>query len=503
VAKRSSVRARVRGALGALACAALILALAPSGVSRSGRVVRVSQRDAAAVSVAVETAHSGRPVPQNFLGLSFELSSLAQIADHTRGGNLVTLLRSLGVGVLRFGGISSDTRTAWADAIGGRPAWAANVVEAADLRQLGSVAAQTGWQVLLTIGLVHDEPGPAAREAAVAKQALGSSLQGIELGNEPNAYAAHDLRSEPWTVGRYDGEVAAYREAIAAVTPGIPLAGPDVSGSVAFDSWAPSVVSNQRPALLTGHHYPLGCHQIPAPSIHRLLSPPIRASERASLRRYMRIARASETPFRLDETGSVSCGGRAGISDAFASALWAVGYVTRAMTMGVAGINLEGNPALCGSYTPLCAHTPAELASGTLNAQPAWYALLLTKALVGDRPLRVITSSRDHPNVQVTAFAAPGGALRFVVVNDDPRGRAPVTVRLHVGGAFGGARVLALAAPSLAARSGVTLGGRPVAPNGSWTEPEQLPHTSNRGGVITFHTRAASAALLTVSRAAR
>ncbi len=44
-------------------------------------------------------------MPQEFLGLSFELSSLAQIASYDEGGDLVTLLRSLGHGVLRFGGV--------------------------------------------------------------------------------------------------------------------------------------------------------------------------------------------------------------------------------------------------------------------------------------------------------------------------------------------------------------------------------------------------------------
>jgi hypothetical protein len=137
------------------------------------------------------------------------MSSLPQMANYADGGDLVTLLRSLGPGVLRFGGVSADTRVAWTDAATARAAWASGVLGAGDLRKLGSLAAKSGWHILLTIGLGHYEPDAAAREAAAAKAALGGWLEGIELGNEPDAYALHGLRSEPWTFVQYSAQVAA------------------------------------------------------------------------------------------------------------------------------------------------------------------------------------------------------------------------------------------------------------------------------------------------------
>jgi hypothetical protein len=353
---------------------------------------------------------------------------------------------------------------------------------------------------VLTIGLAHYEPEAAAREVAAARAALGGWLAGIELGNEPNAFAQHGLRPEPWTVVQYDAEVAVYRSAIEAAAPGIALAGPDVSGSGAFESWGLGEVITQRPAQLTGHHYPLGCEQVPAPTIARLLSPLTRRREIGSLRLYMSIAQASEIPFRMDETNTVSCGGTSGISNTFASALWAAGYLPQAMSLGVAGINLHGNPANCGGYAPLCAATHEALAAGALEAQPEWYALLLVKALVGDRPLRAIAGSRGRPNVQVAVFAAGDGTLHCVVVDDDPPGARAVVLRLRVGGGFHGASILALTGPSPAALSGVRLGGRAVAPDGSFSEPASLPYAPpDRRGVITIAIRPSTAALLTVS----
>ena len=92
----------VRTALGAVLCAALVLVFAPLGAGQGASVASVP------LSVSVEAAHPGPPIPQAFLGLSFELSSLSQIARYAESGDLVTLLRSLGPGVLRFGGVSAE-----------------------------------------------------------------------------------------------------------------------------------------------------------------------------------------------------------------------------------------------------------------------------------------------------------------------------------------------------------------------------------------------------------
>jgi len=250
---------------------------------------------------------------------------------------------------------------------------------------------------------------------------------------------------------------------------------------------------------LTGHHYPLGCNEVPAPTITRLLSPQTRKAEAVSLGRYVSISQAGATPFRLDETNTVSCGGVAGISNTFASALWAVGYLSQAMAMGVSGINLEGNPTNCGGYTPVCAPTAEALSSGALLAEPEWYALLLLRAQLGERPIETITTAPGKPNVEVATFLAADGTLHYVVVDDQPPGARTAALALRVGKGFHGASVLSLTAPSPTSLSGVELGGTAVAPDGSFTQPTRLPHAANVDGVITVNVKPSSAALITVS----
>lgn len=452
------------------------------------------------VTVAIDPLDPGRPVLQRFLGLSFEAAALGQLAQYAYRGNLVGLLRSLGPGVLRFGGITADENVAWTDASTPRPAWASSTIGPAQLRAIGVLARRSGWRVLLTVGLAHYEPAAAAREVAAAHHALGPYLAAVEIGNEPNAYGSHGLRELPWIAQGYEEEVSNYRDAIGALTPGVPIAGPDVSGSGAFGEWGGEEALAQTPALLTGHHYPLGCAQTPAPSIEALLSPATRGNEAHSLATYLAVARSNGMPLGIDEANSVSCGGVEGISDTFASALWATGYITQAMAAGVASINLQGNPSNCAGYTPLCAPDPTSLAQGTLRAQPEWYALLLTRPLVGCRPLPTTIAVQGSPDLVAASFAAPDGSLKVVLADDEPPGASPLALRLDVGAGLRAARILRLTAPSQSATGGVRLAGRAVAPSGSWRAPARGESVAVRSGIVALELAPASAALVTIGR---
>jgi hypothetical protein len=487
---------RARRSRRRLAVALPALALALSFAISADGVERRTGQPHGAVSVSLVAGSAGARVPKDFLGLSFEVSSAAQIATYGARGNFRRMLRSLGRGIMRLGGASADTRVAWSDSVIPRPAWASSVIGPGDLRGLRRLAAASGWRIVLTLGLAHYEPRAAVREAAAARRILGPWLAGIEIGNEPDSYGHHAFRPLPWTASQYEQQVSAYRRAIARRAPGIPLAGPGVSGSRAFKRWGSAEARRQHPALLTGHHYPLRCDSVPAPSIAELLSERIRTLEALSLTRYMSVSRARHTPFRMDETNTVSCGGRPGISDTFASALWATSYITQTMAAGAAGINLQGAPANCRGYSPVCASSSEQLARGALQSQPEWYALLLTRSLVGFRPLRTRIVN-PNPNLVVAALRGAGGALKFVIVNDEPAG-ATTAVRLHVGRRLHAASVLTLSAPAPDSRSGVRLGGRKVARDGSW-HAGQLGRATAHAGALALDVAAASAVLVTVS----
>lgn len=487
------------------ACTPAILSTANAGAAASpllshskGPASHASQ-SVPAVTVAFNPLAPGRPVAQRFLGLSFEMAALSQLAQYAHRGDLMELLRSLGPGVLRFGGITADENVAWTDSQTPRPAWATSTIGPTQMSELGQLARRSGWQVLLTVGMAHYEPTAAAREVAAAHRALGPYLAAVEIGNEPNSYGSHGFRELPWIAQGYEEEASAYREAIDALTPGVPIAGPDVSGSGAFSEWGEEEALAQSPVLLTGHHYPLGCAQTPPPSIEALLSSAGRGAAALSLASYMAVSELRGIPLRIDEANTVSCGGVAGISDTFASALWATGYITQAMAAGTAGINLQGNPTNCVGYTPLCAPDPTALAQGELRAQPEWYALLLTRTLIGYRPLPTTISAEGSPNIVAAGFSGPGHSLKIMLCNNEPEGTSQLAVQLEVGAGMGAAQIQRLTDSSPSATAGVLLAGRAVATNGSWRAPLRAENVVGRSGTVTVELSPGSAALVTVA----
>ena len=488
-----------------MACAPAIAGTAHAGASGFPHRARAVEsqsppaQPALPVTVAFNPLDPGRPVAQRFLGLSFEMAALSQLAQYANRGNLVKLLRSLGPGILRFGGITADENVAWTDSQTPRPAWATSTIGPTQLNELGALARRSGWQVLLTVGMAHYEPTVAAREVAAAHRALGPYLAAVEIGNEPNSYGSHGFRELPWIAQGYEEEASAYREAIDALTPNVPIAGPDVSGSGAFSEWGEEEALAQSPVLLTGHHYPLGCAQTPPPSIETLLSAAGRGAAALSLASYMAVSELRGIPLRIDEANTVSCGGVAGISDTFASALWATGYITQAMAAGTAGINLQGNPTNCVGYTPLCAPDSTALTQGDLRAQPEWYALLLTHTLIGYRPLSTTISAEVSPNIVAAGFSGPGHSLKVVLCDNEPEGTSPMAVQIQVGAGMGAAQVQRLTDSSPSATSGVLLAGRAVANNGSWQAPLRAENALDRAGTVAVELLPGSAALVTAA----
>lgn len=490
--------------------ALVALALALGGMSPASRAAPYAKSGAAPgkrrhkpkprikpVDVSVDPyATVGPTVPDDFLGLSFEVGSLPQLAAYATQGDLVNLLRSLGGGGMRFGGISLDTEAAWAGE-GAEPAWAHTAITPQDLQGIAALARATGWRVLLGLTFGHYEPAAAAQEAQIAQGLLGGSLEGVAIGNEPDRFVADALRTSPWSFADYVAETQAYRAAIAAAAPAAPVVGPDASSGQAVLPWVSETAAAEHPALLTAHYYPLTRCELYAPKLADLLSPLTRANESAILGALAAAAQPSGIPLRVDETNNVSCRGQPGVSNVFASALWAVDYIARAMRSGVVGLNFHDLIAEPETYSPLVADSAQELAAGALHANPEWYALLLADRLLGDRPVHASVSGGER-TLTAAAFASQNGNVHLVLVNFAPTGARPQRLRLRVPALLGSASVLRLTAPGLRATTGVALGGSAVGPEGSWSPPPVLPRVTGARGSFQLEMPASSAALVTL-----
>src|SRR3989440_184460 len=447
---------------------------------------------AAAVSVSVGSS-TGTSLGDSFVGFSFEANVLTGTGPSA--GNLYQYMKTLGPGVMRWGGNFVDT-TFWTSKGEQQPAWAVAPLTPADLTRLKKLADNSGWKVILGVTLKHPDAARAADEAKFAQQILGSSLYAIEVGNEPNYYPNY-------STAQYWSDFQAYRAAIAKAAPGVGLVGPSPGRVPAADAWLKDFASRESGnvdiAAFTGHYYPLCAKSSPAPTIAALLSTTSRTGEKTRADLVASLARGLTVPGILDEGNSVSCEGMDGVSDVFASTLWGVDAQLLYAQEGLAGFYLHSAVARCGApkplykaYTPFCAATDADAAAGKLQVRPVYYSSLLLQQL-GTATFTTVTNNSLS---KLRAYALRNGTqLKLVLVNVTT---AALSTTVQLGQKYTSGNTVALTAPSLTSKTGILFGGHFVGKDGSFAGVAPAPLPVN-GGSLTMNLPAASATLVTLS----
>jgi hypothetical protein len=428
---------------------------------------------AASRTSVVTVDESGRTLgtlPAYYLGLSFESSSIASAGGFDDSGNLPRLLENLGPGVLRFGGNSVDKSDT-----GPSPAALAAVAK---------LVRVTRWNVIYSVSLGRFNAGQAGRDARAVKQALGAQLSAIACGNEPDDFARNGIRAASFAEAGYLRQAAECISAVRLAVPEARIAGPDTS----HVNWLARYAAAEKGqiSLLTQHLYPLSDCNGPDGTTLTLLSRATAAAENRKIRTAAAAARTAGVPLRLSETNSASCGGIPGVSDSFASALWAVDYSLIAAQDGASGLNFHGSmTSHCNAYSPLCRASGAHYLT-----RPIYYGLLFAHLLGTGRLLPVTVN--PAANLTAHAIRTPAGTIRVVIEN--LAGQAG-NVALHAGIAGGLATVLRLTGPSLGATSGIRIQGAMIRPDGTFT-PGPSAHLDCRKGTCDLRLSPYSAVII-------
>ena len=436
---------------------------------------------------------AGAALPSRYLGFSFPLNGLATPTITT--GNLPQLMRTLGPGVMRWGG-NVENATFWTSTGETAPDWAEFTFTPEHLQRLKTLADLTGWKAIIGVDLLHKDPARAADEAKFAKQILGSRLLAIEIGNEPNYYANY-------TPAQLYADFQTYRNAMVKAAPGTPVTGPSVGRVPVAADWLKDFAGREKGhvdlAALATHYYPACGRSNPEMiTIPALLSTNYRTlvNDRSSL--LGSLAKSLKVPGLLTESNSVSCEGRQGVSDTFGAALWGVDNQLLVAQNGNSGMFLNSDVSgVCGSpwYTPFCALTPQDDAVGQLHAQPVYYAQLLLREL-GTGSFLPVTNN-DLTNLRVYAVRN-GTRLRLVIVNvTDPASTRPLTTTLKLPASYHHAYFYRLSASSLDAQSGITLGGHVVGRSGTYAGPDHTRLVVN-GKTLTVSVPAGTATVISL-----
>jgi hypothetical protein len=432
-------------------------------------------------SVVINPATTVGTIGPAFAGLSYEKAHLA--AGFFSGSNsaLIAMFSLLGPSVLRIGGNTVD-QTTWTPAGAGH---VAGQTAKPDVDALAAFAKATGWTVIYGINMKTSTAAVAADEAAYATTALGSSLYGLELGNEIDLYSSTAM-SPTWSYANFKAEWEAFASAIHAVAPNAPLTGPASANSNGLKNYGVPFARDEgtKINLLTQHYYRAN-GQAATSTIDLLLAPDPNLT--AMLTTLGTATTANNIAgSRMAETNSFYNGGANGVSDSYGTALWAIDFLFTNARYGSSGVNFHG-----GDNTP--GYTPIADANGVvIEARPDFYGIVLF-ALAGTGTLYDAKVTVANVTLSGYAVGAADGSTSLVLVNKDRTRGVQATVDL--GKSATRALVTRLAGPALESTSGVTLAGAPITPMGTWT-PGPLPVLPVAGSMLDIVVPAASAVLV-------
>jgi hypothetical protein len=463
----------------------------------------------AVTTIAIDRAHPFGDLPSDFVGLSFEMRELS--ANCTTGdcpgnfdatkGDLVALFDTLGHSNVRIAGNQLDRDTLWVPA--GQqppnplPSWVADIVTPNDITRLNQFLGAVGWKSEVGINMAHYDPVLAADEAHTLLTVLGSRLSGAECGNEPNHYASNGYRTAPYGFAEHKTDWEACADVVGSTRIAAPdLSSPNATIATWFDEFAQA--EHDRVNMMTLHNY------TGASTVTQLLSPQIHDSELSVVSSELASAKAVGLPIRMDETNSAVGGGILGVSDVYASALWAFDYNMVMAQAGFAGLNFHGGLGICDGplyngkfqrYTPICAANQADLDAKVYIAAPEYYGLYMASRM-GTGQFLPITVTSDH---NVTAYAVRGkdGQTRIAIIEKDPVGGTAVPISIDLGRGNGNASAISLTGASLDTATGIAVQGAAVDRSGH-LKPGHPDRLRQRHGTLDLSVATGTAVIVTL-----
>lgn len=482
---------------------AVVSSPSPPGQSGGSNPQPAPSGAVVSASLTVGSATSGSIGP-SFAGFSYEKSALTEPLFAAANTNLTGLFKRLGPSILRVGGNSVD-RNVWTP---NGPGQTMGQIAPSDVNALAAFLKAAGWQCLYGINLGGAGPEPytsgsfmasttpalAAAEVAYAAAQLGSSLLGVEIGNEPDLYGSTYFSGATWNPTTFETLWEQFRAAIVAQTPSVNVTGPADAGSesgwtIPFGQWA----TKSNITLLTQHYY-RGNGQSASSTAANLITPdPNLVGDLSILNSG---AQGIGVPFRMAECNSYYNGGANGVSDSYASSLWVIDYLFDCAQGGATGANFHGGGNSAG-YTPI-----ADANGTVVEARPEYYGILLF-TLAGQGGLLSTQVSANGLNVTAYAVKSSSGSLNLIVNNKDLTNNLNLTIQLPQ--SAGSATLLEMTqltsgagAPALTATSGVTIQGASVGVDGSFTPAAAYTLTA-QGAQLSCYVPALSAVLIQIA----
>jgi hypothetical protein len=395
----------------------------------------------------------------------------------------VELVRTLGrEGVVRVGGNTADYARYAAAATPVSSPYGTTVNDHT-LKELGGFLETTGWKLIWALNLGNGTEKDAVAEAKAVAAVAQDRLLAFEIGNEPDLFSHEKHRLPGYGYEQWLTDYRRYKTALRAQLPGIPFAGPDAAGKTEWVSRF-AVDEGKDIVLLTHHYYREG--QNPGSTIEKLLG--VDPKLQPQLDQLRAASHRCGVPYRICEVNSFSGGGRPGVSDTMASALWVLDYMFTLAANNCGGVNMETGVNQLGfisSYSPI-----GDDEQGHYSATPEYYGMLAF-SLAGRGEL--LQTEVSPTTTEVKAYATRlNSALTITLINKDA---TRAILRLDTRSSSRHASVLRLEGPAVDAKTQVTMGGAEITAAGTWkASKKELLLVS--GGLLSIPLAANSAAIL-------
>lgn len=440
----------------------LVLILVGTSVFARGQ----QQAEPETVRIEIHPEEKQYNIPEDFIGFGYETSAVAKEGLFSlENKHLVQLYKTLGTkGMIRIGGIIGDwTHYEPEGKPIGRPKEENTIINRTVLKDLGDFLRATGWKAMWTLNLGTGSKEEAVEVALAIDEALSDRLHSFEIGNEVNLLKRFANYED------YHSTYLEYKAAIRAVLPDAKFSGADVASNGDIE-WSLNFARTEAKDMsLLIHHYYRGGAESKLATIDTLLGAhPISDARFGKLRD---VCEANNIKFRINEMGSFTGGGKAGVSDSFAAALWCLDAMFRIASYGSAGVNIQTDVNQLGfvsHYSPIFRDK-----KGSLKERPSYYGILAF-SLSGQGSLIKLKKSEHSLNLKAYATNNSNNELWITLINKDLHQKANIELSIPKG--FTTAEAYRLTAPSVASKNGITLGGSKVAANGTWIpgEPEKL-----------------------------
>jgi hypothetical protein len=447
----------------------------------------LAAQSTATVNVTLDSTQLRRTIPNDFLGLSLEMSSIT--AANNNGVAWLsgtstpysTMVEKIGVKNIRIGGNSSE-RQPYASTQD-----AANVDAFANL-----IGANLIWTVPVK-QFYNQSSSVTFVQSMYNDQHVAHSYTfptNIEVGNEPDNsedVSGSAISQSTWQ-SRYDGFSNAFRSQINSA---ILSTGPSTAGCCTFSTdfiSDPTYTGSLKSTIgsVTTHYYPAG-NAASFGSVGNgdadLLTPSLDTGYQSFYNSFNDNASNNGYNVRIEETNSAFGGSNNGVTNSYAATLWALDYFCyMAYNTNLSGMNLHTGPigSNSGSYNAI---SPVGAAS-SYTLEPPGYGIWAFHYGSQGQPLK--TTLTNPSSVNLTAYGlleTSGGETGHLINRTSGTKAVDVTATVTPGGSYTHAQVIYLqqANNDVTALDGITFGGAPMNSDGTWSGSYGSPQNISNG----------------------